>query len=211
MNFRFSTIWAIVGLVVGLFVLLGYFLDVPLIQALRLNLLQWAVLLAAAALLIGLANLASVHWRKVGLLEDGWGYSAVLILSLLITFGLSLFFQPDNAVALFIFTNFQLPVEASLMAILAVSLVVAGFRIVSRRRDLYTVLFVLVAFLVLIGTAPWPFPGEGVFEVAVRDVRAWITQVWAVGGARGILLGVALGASATGLRVLLGADRPYGG
>jgi hypothetical protein len=30
-------------------------------------------------------------------------------------------------------------------------------------------------------------------------------------GARGILLGVALGTVATGLRILIGADRPYGG
>jgi len=30
-------------------------------------------------------------------------------------------------------------------------------------------------------------------------------------GIRGILMGVALGSIATGLRILMGADRPYGG
>jgi len=35
--------------------------------------------------------------------------------------------------------------------------------------------------------------------------------VFAAGGARGILLGVALGTLTTGLRILFGADRPYGG
>ncbi len=30
-------------------------------------------------------------------------------------------------------------------------------------------------------------------------------------GARGILLGVALGSVTTGLRILMGVDRPYGG
>jgi hypothetical protein len=128
-----------------------------------------------------------------------------------ITLGLGLFFGPDNAVALFIFSNFQLPVETSLMALLAVSLVVAGFRLVSRRRDLYTLIFLATALFVMVGTAPWPLPGLGNFEVVVRDLRAWISQVWAAGGARGILLGVALGATATGLRVLLGTERPYGG
>ena len=33
----------------------------------------------------------------------------------------------------------------------------------------------------------------------------------ASGGARGILIGVALGTLTTGLRILFGADRPYGG
>jgi hypothetical protein len=32
-----------------------------------------------------------------------------------------------------------------------------------------------------------------------------------VAGARGILLGVALGSLTTGLRILIGADRPYSG
>jgi hypothetical protein len=32
-----------------------------------------------------------------------------------------------------------------------------------------------------------------------------------LGGARGILIGVSLGILTTGLRVLFGTDRPYGG
>jgi len=211
MRVRLSALWAAVALAAGLFVLLGYFVQLKAIQDLRLTFLHWAVLLAGAALIVGLVNLVSVHWRKVGLLEEGWIYSAVLILALVITLGLGLFFGPDNAVALFIFSNFQLPVETSLMALLAVSLVVAGFRLVSRRRDLYTLIFLATALFVMVGTAPWPLPGLGNFEVVVRDLRAWISQVWAAGGARGILLGVALGATATGLRVLLGTERPYGG
>ena len=211
MRVRLSALWAAVALVAGLFVLLGYFVQLKAVQDLRLTLLHWAVLLAGAALIVGLVNLVSVHWRKVGLLEEGWIYSAVLILALVITLGLGLFFGPDNAVALFIFSNLQLPVETSLMALLAVSLVVAGFRLVSRRRDLYTLIFLATALFVMVGTAPWPLPGLGTFEVVVRDLRAWISQVWAAGGARGILLGVALGATATGLRVLLGTERPYGG
>ncbi|HLF81203.1 MAG TPA: hypothetical protein VI410_05485 [Anaerolineales bacterium] len=211
MRVRLSALWAAVALAAGLFVLLGYFVQFKAIQDLRLTFLHWAVLLAGAALIVGLVNLVSVHWRKVGLLEEGWIYSAVLILALVITLGLGLFFGPDNAVALYIFSNFQLPVETSLMALLAVSLVVAGFRLVSRRRDLYTLIFLATALFVMVGTAPWPLPGLGTFEVVVRDLRAWISQVWAAGGARGILLGVALGATATGLRVLLGTERPYGG
>jgi hypothetical protein len=210
MRIRLSALWAAVALAAGVFVLLGYFVQLKAVQDLRLTFLHWAVLLAAAALIVGLVNLVSVHWRKVGLLGEGWIYSAVLILALVVTLGLGLFFGPDNAVALFIFSNFQLPVEASLMAVLAVSLVVAGFRLIARRRDLYTLIFLGTAVFVMVGTAPWPFPGFRDFEVVVRDLRAWISQVWAAGAARGILLGIALGSTATGLRVLLGTERPYG-
>jgi hypothetical protein len=40
-------------------------------------------------------------------------------------------------------------------------------------------------------------------------IKDWVLDVPALAGARGILLGVALGTAATGLRVLLGLDRPY--
>ena len=195
----------------GIFVLLGYFIEIDFIQAIRLALMQWAVLLAAAALLVGLVNLVSVHWRKLSLQEEGWIYSAVLILAFLVTLVLSVSFGPDNQVALFIFDNLQLPLESSLMALLAVSLLVGGYRLIARKRDLISILFVVTALLVLIGTGPWIGGTNSPIMLALRDVRAWISQVWAAGGARGILLGVALGAAATGIRVLLGADRPYGG
>jgi hypothetical protein len=207
---RLSAIWAALALGVGLFVLLGYFVDLGFIQNFRLTFLRWAVLLAAAALVVGLANLLAVHWRKVSLTEAGWIYSGVLILSFTVTLVLALVFRPDGQAALFIFNTFQLPLESSLMAVLAVSLLVAGFRLVNRRRDLLSLLFVGTALMVLLGTGPAPGGAEGPVVIALRDFRAWLSQVWAAGGARGILLGVALGATATGLRVLLAADRPYG-
>jgi hypothetical protein len=40
-------------------------------------------------------------------------------------------------------------------------------------------------------------------------IKDWILNVPTLAGVRGILLGVALGTIATGLRILLGADRPY--
>jgi hypothetical protein len=43
------------------------------------------------------------------------------------------------------------------------------------------------------------------------DIRMFISQRLASAGARGILIGVALGTLTTGLRILFGSDRPYGG
>jgi len=70
------------------------------------------------------------------------------------------------------------------------------------------VIFILTAFLILLGTAP--LYGFGDIPL-LNGLRRWIAQVPAMAGARGILIGVALGTIATGLRVLIGADRPYGG
>jgi hypothetical protein len=48
-------------------------------------LIGWAIILAAFALLLGIFNLAMVHWKKVGNKEPGRVYSIVLLVSLFLT------------------------------------------------------------------------------------------------------------------------------
>ena len=203
-------IWTATAIGIGCIVLLGYFLDSQLILSLRLALMRWAVLIAAAALLLGLWNLLSVHWIKVSEQYPGWPYSAVLILAFLVTLFLGLMFGPDNAVMVAIFNYIQLPIETSLMALLAISLVIAGYRIVEARKDLSSLIFIGTVFVILLGTGPWVVGSGSGLQIMFGEIRNWLAQVWAAGGARGILLGVALGSIVTGLRVLLAADRPYG-
>jgi hypothetical protein len=108
-----------------------------------------------------------------------------------------------------VFTAIQLPVEASLMALLAVTLIYASIRLLRRRLGLVSVIFVVTIVLILFGAAPLPLLGYLPF--LSNDVRPIVAQVLAAGGARGILIGVALGALTTGLRILFGGDRPYKG
>jgi hypothetical protein len=207
---RTSAIWAAFAIAFGVIVLLGYFIESDRIQNLRLVIMQWAVILAAAALFIGLVNMVSANWRKLAQQEPGWVYSAVLILSFLVTLTLALIFKPDNPVPQFIFNTFLFPIESSLLALLSVTLLVAGFRLLQRRRDTFTLLFLGTALIVLLGTGPWFIGSGSALNQIVGWIRNWLAQVPAAAGARGILLGVALGAVATGLRILLGSDRPYG-
>jgi hypothetical protein len=95
-----------------------------------------------------------------------------------------------------------------LLAVLAIVLVFAAARLLTRRPKWYTVLFLVIVLIVLLGSVPLFFLGEIAPLIALRD---WLTHVPAVAGARGLLLGVALGTVATGLRILMGVDRPYGG
>ncbi len=203
-------IWLIVAVGAGIVVLLGYFMDVPMILAARESLMHWAVILAATAVFMGLINLLLVHWNRISTQSKGWVFSAILVVFMLEMLVLGLIFGPDHKLVLFFFTYVQLPVEISLMAILAVVLVVAGFQLIRRRRDLLSMVFMGSALVVLVGTLPWIVGSESEIVRMLGELRAWLTQVWAVAGARGILLGVALGAAATGLRVIIGVDRPYG-
>jgi hypothetical protein len=128
-----------------------------------------------------------------------------MLIAFVITFLVVAVDTPTGSWSLWIFRYIQLPVETSLLAILAVLLVVAVARLVVRRPDSFTLLFLGTAILLLV--AATYLPG---FDIpVVRSLRDWIVQVPVVAGARGLLLGIGLGVVATGLRILLGAERPY--
>jgi hypothetical protein len=198
---------AAITIAVGLIVLLGYFINLDLLVSLREIFLRWAVTLAAVALVVGVLNLLKVHWRKMTHQEKGGFYSLVLILSLVATVAVAGFFGPVAPWSMWIFNYIQVPLETSLMAVLAVVLAYASARLLNRRINVFSLIFIGTVLVVLLGTASLP----GFDLPILRDVRAWVASVPASAGARGLLFGIGLGTVATGLRVLMGADRPYGG
>ena len=66
-------------------------------------------------------------------------------------------------------------------------------------------LFAVSAIVVLVGSVPF----MEVVSPLIPSAKEWVVNVPALAGVRGILLGVALGIIATGLRLLTGIDRPY--
>lgn len=193
--------------VLGLVVLLGYFLPVEPLASVRKILLEWSLILLAFAVLAGIFNMFSVHWRKLLAGEHGRIYSLTFLLALALTLGVASWFGPTHAYSLWIFNNIQVPIETSLFAILLVVLVFAAFRLLSHRLNLLSVIFVITTVVILLTSGPL----FGLQVPGFSELREWIARVPAAAGARGILLGVSLGIIATGLRVLIGADRPYEG
>ena len=206
----------VVAIVVGLFVLADVFISrwngdaraggdlKQAINGISYFLVSWAAIITAFALFLGFANVVSVHWSRIRTQKPGTIYSVVLLLSLFGTLLMGLGGGPLSATSQFIFDFILQPLEATFFALLALFMASAAFR-AFRVRNLESFFFVLFALIVLLGQVPvsiylWPeFP-------VIKD---WILSVPTLAGARGILLGVALGVIATGLRVLTGADRPY--
>lgn len=204
----------VVAIVVGLFVLADMFVSTwtgagawgdlkQAINGVGYFLVSWAAIVTAFALFLGFANVVSVHWSRIRTQKSGAVYSIVLLLSLFGTLGFGLG-GPLSANGQIIFNYILQPLEATFFALLALFVATAAFR-AFRVRSLESFFFVLFAVIVLLGQVPvsiylWPeFP-------VIKD---WVLNVPTLAGVRGILLGVSLGVIATGLRVLMGADRPY--
>jgi hypothetical protein len=197
---------AVIAIASGLIVLLGYFIPVSELLEFRLLLVHWAVVLAASAVLIGVVSLLGVHWQKIRTRQKNSAYSVLLIFSLFATAVLGVV-GINNPVLSFVLDAIIVPAEATLMALLSVTLIYASARLMRRRADLMGFLFLGIAIVILLVSAPLPFgrlPGAS-------EIKWVVTEFFTVAGARGILIGVALGTLTTGLRILFGIDRPYGG
>lgn len=202
----------VVAILAGLVVLAGYFVQLGFINNARRTLIEWAILLTAFAVIVGIINLLIVHIKRAAKKEKGTLYSIIVVASLFITFllgVLSPYFEKITPAFVFTFQAIQLPIEASLMSLLAVTLTYGCIRLLRHRMSSFSLIFLITSVLMLIGLAPLPFIGELPFFS--DTLRPFVTQVLAVSGARGILIGVALGALTTGLRVLAGIYRPYEG
>lgn len=199
-------------------VLLGSFLPIAVFQGFSLLLVSWAGLVVAFALLLGVVNLLRVHLLRVQNRDSNRLYSVVLILALTLTliFGRN---GPGSAGGQAIFDYILRPLEATLFALMAFFILSAAYR-AFRVQNFESFLFVAFAIIVLLGQVPVGYQlGQAFADIEgltflqfLSDlplVKDWVLQVPAMAGMRGILLGVALGTIATGLRIVMGIDRPY--
>jgi hypothetical protein len=207
---RALTVWTrrsvpmAVAMAIGSLMLVDFFFDESHINALGGFFVESAVIVVAFALLLGLLNVLVVHLRRISRREEGWFYSIALIAMAVVVMiaGIS---SAETSAVTWIFDHIQFPLQAATFSLLAFFVATAAYRGL-RIRSLEAVAFVVAAVVVLIGQVP---VGRhlGEFVPALKD---WILNVPATAGVRGIIIGVALGTIATGVRVLMGFDRPYG-
>lgn len=203
-----SPIATLVTIAAGGIMLLTYILPLDELQSFILNVVAVG---AATALVIGLINLLNVHVNKIRSGDNPVG-SLALVLAMGITFLVTLveeftdFYPASLPGADWLLANIQVPVESALMGVMAISLVYAAARLVTLRPNIFSFLFVLTLLLTLITSTQ-----IGLDAGVGQALRNFLVHGLASGGARGILIGVALGTIATGLRVIMGADRPYDG
>jgi amino acid permease len=197
-----------VAIGVGLVVMAGYFIPLPLLQNTKSVLLDWGIIVTGAATLVGLLNLVGVHWRKINAPKEHNFYSVIFILAFLFTLAAGLVFGANNTYFQKIVSAVQIPVETTLLALVPVVLIYALIRYWQRKKSLTAAVFILsVLFFLLVSSGLLTF---GLQIPVIQDVVSIIQRLPLAGG-RGILIGVALGSILTGLRILMGIDRPYSG
>jgi hypothetical protein len=180
---------AFIAMIVCLLVLFGGL-------QLRTTLIEWAVIIAAFAFLLGLLNVGLVHLKAIRSPQGGI-YSIVFLASMIVSIALVLP-GPEKESAQWVFKYVIGPVGASLAALMVFTLTLAASRMLRVRRDWRTWLFILTAIIVLVSSIPLLGLNWGV----ISGFRAFVVNVLGMAGMRGLLLGVVLGTVMTAIRTL---------
>lgn len=196
----------VIGLVIGMTVLAGYLFQALLGPVLAL-VVDWGILLVGLTGLLGIGYLLQMHIVKLIRRKKGAFFSVVVLLSFVVTLAAGFLLPDQNMFFNNLILNVQIPVEASLLAILAVTLIYTSLHLIRTRGwTPMSVGFLISAVVTLILDLGYFQVGQGTLAAGLVTFLRQLPLV----GARGILLGMALGGLIVGLRILLTIDRPYG-
>ncbi len=188
-----------IAISVGALVLVDRFVTNIYLDALGLFFLDTAIILGAFALLLGFFNVLGSHIQRIRTRQAAWPYSIILILFAFFVLAIGLT-GPASPLSQEVFNAVQYPLQAAIASLLIFFVASAAFRSL-RMRNFESFILVGVALIVLLGQVP--------LINELTAIKDWILTVPAMAGIRGLILGVALGTVVTGLRVLIGIDRPY--
>lgn len=208
------TLPLILTFVVGIFMLAEAFIPSWRYRVAFTYVQEWGIVLVAGAYLLGLVNLLQVNVPVIVRRGQDWPYKIVMLVGLVATLAIG-FLNGDarnNADSGFRFiTRYMFdPLNATMFALLAFFIASAAFR-AFRARNVEASLLLATAIFLMFARIPL---GQNVSEALFGGpylgyLREWLLEVPNVAAKRAILIGAALGAVATGLRVILGLDRSH--
>jgi hypothetical protein len=198
--------------IAGAAMIIDYFVPHRVFGSITAELKQWGLIVVAFSYILGVANVVRIQGNKISRRDPDWLNSIVLVVSLFTMAGLGIFHkhQGEGTPFIWLFDTMYDPLSATMFALLAFFITSAAYR-AFRARSTQAVLLLTAAILVMLGQVPvgaamW---GPDSFLGGFPAIKDWIMDVPNLAGKRAILMGAALGAISTGLRVILGLERAH--
>ena len=196
----------IITFVFGLFMIVQYFIPHPIVNNLAGTLQGWAIIVIAFSYVLGSANILRINGEILYRRGQDWPYKAVLVAGFLamVISGLAGGIKQGSFANDRLFMNIYIPMSSTMYSTLAFFIASAAFR-AFRIRTWQAAVLAVTAVLVMLGRVPI---SQFIWERFPEFVE-WIMNVPNAVAQRGILIGAALGAISTGLKVVLGLERSY--
>ncbi len=198
-------------LVGGLLMMVQYFIPHQYSQAVFNSYTEWAPIVGAFALILGVGSLTRVHSHKIRRKAKNWQYSWAVLIPL---FGMPFFAlilpqslaggMEEPSIFHFMFMHIQVPIQATMFSLLAFYIASAAFRAFRAKSALATVLL-LAAVIVMLGQVPI----GAIFGRWLPETGLWILRYPNLAAKRAIMLGVGFGILATNLKIIFGVERNW--
>jgi len=197
-------IYVYAAFTMGVLGLLEYFFNVPFIGAIVGNFQNWIVIMSSVMLGMGAYNNLSFNISKIKNKRLGWPYSIVCVVSFVLMMLLGLYVKLDiqRPEWFFWYNNIATTASSALWAIALFYIVSAAFRAM-RPRNLDAAILLMSAVLVIFNNAPV----AGAIHPALPAIGAWTFKLAAETGMRALLIGIAIGVTSLGLRVIMGREK----
>jgi hypothetical protein len=191
--------------IMGIMMIIQFFIPHPVSMRFSSTIYNWVIVLMAFALILAIGNLIRHHGFKITQRRENWPYSIVTLLSMagMAVIGLVWGIDADSLYQQ-IYLNVFAPLSASMFALLAYYMTSAAYR-AFKARSLEATLLLVSAFIVMIGFMPF----AQYIHPRLPDFAEWIMQVPNMASQRGILFGIAFGAIATAMKIILGIERSW--
>lgn len=201
----------LITFITGFIIIVSFFIPHRPFGQLETETLIWYAIIFAFTLVIGVDSLVRLHIKHIRKRKKGWWYSIVFFAGFFycLTIGIISLIQTPNifqpgTVFFYGYETILIPLQSTMFALLAFFVASASYR-AFRARNIEATLLLIAAVIVMIGRVPagyklWP---------KLPVIANWIFDVLQIGAMRGILIGVALGAVAMSLRLILGIERTY--
>jgi len=190
----------------GLFMIIQYFVPHWLINSLGGRFQQWAIIVVAFAYVLGVSNLMRVNLDVIQRRERDWPYKIITVVALLVVAGVGLVggITPGTFFNDRFYLQMYVPMSSTMYATLAFYIASAAYR-AFRIRTWQATLLAITAMVVMLGRVP---VGQLLWK-GMPELSDWVMAVPNMVAQRAILIGAALGAVATGLKMVFGIERSY--
>jgi hypothetical protein len=192
-----------IALAVGTLVLADLLIDLPILNLVGSLLVEYGLIIAVFALMLGVLNVLQVHSRKVLARDSGWPHSILLLVTVVFILAAGLVGGVESPIIGWTVATILLPLQSAFFSLLAFFLLAVSYRAM-RVRTFESLLLVGSAMLVILGTTV-----AGTISPLLGDARNYILAVPATAGMRGLLLGIAIGTIATGVRFAFDSHRYF--
>jgi hypothetical protein len=198
----------------GIVMIFTQFSPHPISKRIYEEVINGVLIISPFALVLATITLIQTHAARIRRRTDHWQYSYIVFagLTTMVLIGVPL--GPEDPVFKWLYTNVQVPMDATMFSLLAFFIASAAYR-AFRARNTEATLLLLTALIVMLGNVP---VGDLIWNKIMSwtpwadqasAARGWILDNPNLSARRGIILGVSLGVISQSIRIILGIERSY--